>query len=145
MSWVPSRPWHTDGVLLALARVSMTCVFGRAHAPRQPARQLGHLDEQLRSKSVGVSAARRSHPHGWYDRIVRHIWGKVLPQVLKRGEDLALPSRETILIFVRWVRSTVLANLDAIRGLPHWQQLSLQQGRGFAAPNSILSVLLRRP
>ena len=120
-AWVPSQALPHGRRALALAqRLDDLRLVGRAHAfLANPHGSLGHLDEALRhaARALAVFKQLGEEPPAmvlYRIGIVRHHLGEEAAalKALKRGEDLALAQHEeTILIFVRWVRSTVLANL----------------------------------
>jgi len=120
-AWTPSRALPHARRALALAqRLDDQHLIGRAHAfLANPHGSLGHLDEALRHAAYALATFKQlgEEPPAmvlYRIGITRHQRSEEAAalKALKRGEDLALAQHEeTILIFVRWVRSTVLANL----------------------------------
>ncbi len=120
-AWVPSRALPHARRALALARrLDDLRLVGRAHAfLANPHGSLGHHDEALQHAARALVTFKQlgEEPPAmvlYRIGIVRHQLGEEATalKALRRGEDLALAQHEeTILIFVRWVRATALANL----------------------------------
>lgn len=120
-AWTPSRALPHARRALALAqRLEDQHLIGRAHAfLANPHGSLGHLDEALRHAAHALTTYKQlgeEPPAMVLYRIglIRHQRSEEAAalKALQRGEALALVQHEeTILVFVRWVRATALANL----------------------------------
>jgi hypothetical protein len=120
-AWSPSRALPHARRSLALAqRLDDLRLVGRAHAfLANPHGSLGHLDEALRHAARALATYKEldEEPPAmvvYRIGIIRHQRSEEAAalKALKLGEALALAQHEeTILVFVRWVRATVLANL----------------------------------
>lgn len=120
-AWTPSRALPHARRALALAQhLDDLRLVGRAHAfLANPHGSLGHLDEALRYAARALATYKElgEEPPAmvlYRIGITQHQRGEETAalKALQRGEALALAQHEeTILVFVRWVRATVLANL----------------------------------
>jgi DNA-binding SARP family transcriptional activator len=120
-AWTPSRALPHARRALALAQqLNDQHLVGRAHAfLTNPHGSLGHLDEALRHAAQALAIYKQlgeEPPAMVLHRIgiIRHQRSEegAALKALQQGEALALAQHEeTILVFVRWVRATALANL----------------------------------
>ncbi|HEX6553305.1 MAG TPA: BTAD domain-containing putative transcriptional regulator [Ktedonobacteraceae bacterium] len=120
-AWTPSRALPHARRALALAqRLNDLRLVGRAHAfLANPRGSLGHLDEALRHAARALTTFKElgeEPPAMVLYRIglIRHQRGEEAAalKALQQGEALALAQHEqSILVFVRWVRASTLANL----------------------------------
>lgn len=120
-AWTPSRALPHARRALALAQqLNDQHLVGRAHAfLTNPHGSLGHLDEALRHAAHAMAIYKQlgEEPPAmvlYRIGIIRHQRSEEVAafKALQQGEALALTQHEeTILVFVRWVRATALANL----------------------------------
>ena len=120
-AWTPSRALPHARRALALAKqLNDQHLVGRAHAfLTNPHGSLGYLDEALRHAAHALAIYKQlgEEPPAmvlYRIGIIRHQRSEEIAalKALQQGEALALAQHdETILVFVRWVRATALANL----------------------------------
>ncbi|HEX6551524.1 MAG TPA: BTAD domain-containing putative transcriptional regulator [Ktedonobacteraceae bacterium] len=120
-AWMPSRALpHAQRALALAQRLDDLRLVGRAHAfLANPHGSLGHLDEALRhaARVLAIFKELGEEPPAmvlYRIGLIRHQRGEETAalKALERGEDLALAQHEqSILVFVRWVRASTLANL----------------------------------
>jgi DNA-binding SARP family transcriptional activator len=120
-AWTPSRAVpHARRSLVLAQQLNDQHLIGRAHAfLTNPHGSLGNLDEALRQAAHALTIYKKlgEEPPAmvlYRIGIIRHQRSEEAAalKALRRGETLALAQHEeTILVFVRWVRATALANL----------------------------------